>query len=308
MRERIPSFLFQSPSSDTFRLEGRSLRIPFLEKGLNHLAGMVRTIYSQWDISLREGIFQKTDARIKVFIFPFFLVIVSLRKEISSEILIALFILSLMWFSRLPLLQLYKKILFLSLIFGFLIALPSALNLFNDGEILLPLFDLPRSYLFWIYRVPDRIGLTREGLYGVVILTLRVMNSISLTFLILYTTPFPQIIRALKVFKVPDSLLITLFLSYKYLFIFTKSVEEIHLAKKSRLLREIPSHGARRWIAERIAFLVRRTRGKAEEVFKAMVSRGFSDSIQLPETEKLKSRDWITGVCLLLIGCVLLWI
>ncbi len=308
MRERIPSFLLQLPTSDTFRLEGKSLKIPFLEKGLNHLGSLIRTAYSQWEWSSQEGLFQKTDARIKVLFLILFLVIVSLKKEVGSELFIGAALLFLMVLSRLPLLQLYKKILFLSLIFGFLVALPSALNLFNDGEILFPLLQLPRAYPFWIYTVPERIGLTGDGLQGVALLTLRVINSLSVTFLVVYTTPFPEIIRALKVFRVPDSLLITLFLSYKYLFIFAKTVEEIHLAKKSRLLREIPPRGARRWVAGRIAFLVKRTQRKSEEVFNAMLSRGFSNSVKMYEPGRLELRDWITGGSLLLMGSFLLWI
>lgn len=308
MKDQIPSFLLLPPSSDSFRLEGRGLNTSFLEKGIDRLAEMIKTAYSQWEFSSRDGLFQKIDARIKVLFLIFFVIIVSLKKDIGSEVLIGIFILSLMLISRLDVLRLYKRILFFGLIFGSLVALPSVFNLFREGEVLFTLLRLSRPYEFWIYSIPQGIGITKEGLYGMVMLTLRVINSLSITFLLLYTTPFPEIIKAFKVFRVPDSFLIIITLTYKYLFLFAKTVEDMHLAKKSRLLKELHHREARRWIAGRVAFIFRKTRLRAEEVFKAMLCRGFSDSIKIYETAKLGQRDWVAGISLFLIGCLLLWI
>lgn len=308
MKDRIPIFLLKNPSSNSFRLEGRGMGTPFLEKGIHRLAEMIKTAYSQWEFASREGFFQKIDARIKVLFLIFFVIIVSLKKDIGSEVLIGTFVLSLMLLSRLNVLRLYKRIFLFGLIFGSLVALPSVFNLFREGEVLYTLLRLPRPYEFWIYSIPESIGITKEGLYGMVILTLRVINSLSITFLVLYTTPFPEIIKALKVFRSPDTLLIIFALSYKYLFIFAKTAEDMHLAKKSRLLRELRHHEARRWVAGRIAFIFTKTRLKAEEVYKAMLCRGFSDTIKIHQTAMLMKRDWVAGISLFLVGCFLLWI
>ncbi len=275
---------------------------------MDRLAEMIKTAYSQWEFSTREGLFQKVDARIKILFLIFFLILVSLKKDILSEILIGLFVFSLMLLSRLRTLLLYKKILFFGILFGFLLALPSSLNLFREDEVLFPLLSFPQPYRFWIYSIPQTIGITQDGLYGVVMLTLRVCNSLSLTFLLFYTTPFQEIVRGLKVFKIPDAFLIVLLLTYKYLFLFGKTAEEMHLAKKSRRLRELGPRDARRWVAGRIAFLFRKTRLRAEEVYKAMQCRGFSDTIKIHHIPKLKGWDWAVGLSLFLVGCLLWWI
>ncbi len=308
MRDRIPSFLLQNSSSDSLHLEGRGLRHPFLEKGLNRLAEMVVTAYSQWESATRGGFFQKIDARIKILFLVFFVVIVSLKRDVGSEVFIGIFIFSLILISRLNVFQLYKRILLFGLTFGLLVALPSALNLFKEGEILVTLFRFPKAYELWVYPIPQEIGITKEGLYGMAMLTLRIINSLSITFLLLYTTPFPEIIKALKVFRIPDTFLIVIALTYKYLFLFAKTGEEMHLAKKSRLLRELRPHEARRWVAGRVAFIFRKTRLRAEEVYKAMLCRGFSDTITIHQTAKLRQRDWAAGISLFLAGCLLLWI
>jgi energy-coupling factor transporter transmembrane protein EcfT len=207
----------------------------------------------------------------------------------------------------LNILRVYKRVLFLGFVFGFLIALPSAFNVITKGETILPILKLPRPYHFWIYHIPAEIGITREGIHGVAMLTVRVINSLSLSFLVLYTTPFHEIIRALKVLKVPDSFLIIITLCYKYIFIFSKTVEDMHLAKKSRITRELSHAEAREWIAGRMAFIFRKARGRCEEVFKAMIGRGFSDSIKFYGFRKMRMADWCAGIFLFIAGILFLF-
>jgi energy-coupling factor transporter transmembrane protein EcfT len=307
-RDWIPRFLSDRSSSSSPKFEGRDLKTPLLEKGIHHVAEIIKTNYSQWESASKNGLFQKIDARIKILFLVFFVIIVSLETEIGSEVVIGFFIFLLVLSSRLNLLHFYKRVFFLGFVFGFLIGLPSALNLVTGGKVVFPIISLSRSHDFWIYHIPTEIGITKEGLHGVAMLTSRVMNSISLVFLILHTTSFPDIMKALKIMKIPDAFLIMATLSYKYFFLFAKMVEDMHLAKKSRLMRELSHREARRWVAGRLAFIFEKTRKKSEEIFRAMLSRGFSDSIKIYGFRKLNAQDWCVGLSLFLVGVLLLWI
>ncbi|MEW6739539.1 MAG: cobalt ECF transporter T component CbiQ [Nitrospirota bacterium] len=280
----------------------------FIDSGISHLGRVIKTGYIQLEFASKNGFFQRLDARIKVLFLIFFIIIVSLKKEILPEIIIALFVFSLTAISRLNLFNFYKKVIPLGFIFGFLVALPSAFNVITKGEVILPVIHLSRSYDFWIYHVPETIGITREGISGVAMLTLRVLNSIALSFLILYTTPFSEIIRALKVFRAPDAILMIITLTYKYIFIFAKTVEDMYLAKKSRMPGEVTNTEARKWVAGRIAFMFRKTQQRCEDVFKAMLGRGFSDTIKLYGFRKMDSMDWTAGFFLFFAGVIFLWI
>ncbi|MEJ2689921.1 MAG: energy-coupling factor transporter transmembrane component T, partial [Deltaproteobacteria bacterium] len=165
-----------------------------------------------------------------------------------------------------------------------------------------------RPYEFWIYHIPRDIGLTREGLQGVALLTSRVFNSISLSMLVLYTTPFTEIVRALKVLKVPDTFLMVIILAYKYIFIFAKTVEDMHLAKKSRMVGAAGDDEARRWIAGRIGLIFTKTQIKCEELYKAMLSRGFSGEVRLHGFKGAARSDYTAGLALLAAGIFLLWV
>jgi cobalt/nickel transport system permease protein len=308
MANRIPSFLLDKSPPVYIKQDTGKVKIPFIEKGINHLAGVIKKGYIHWEFSSQNGFFQRIDARIKILFFLFLIIIISLKRDFLSEIYICIFIFVLALFSHLSLGTFYKRVLFLAFIFGFLIAFPAAFNVITKGEIILPIVKLSRPYNFWIYHIPADIGVTKEGIYGVTTLTMRIINSLSLSFLMLYTTPFPEIVRALKVLKVPDSFLIIIMLCYKYMFIFSRTVEDMHLAKKTRMIQQDSNTKAREWIAGRLAFMFRRTHVRCEEVFKAMIGRGFSDSIRLYGFRKMSTTDWFSGVFLFSMGLLFLLI
>ena len=308
MKNNVPPFLLAKPASYDYRQGQGKIKTTFLEKGIYHFADIIKTGYVQGETAALDNFFQKIDARIKVLFLLVFVIIVSLKKDILSEFLIGIFVALLVIISRLNLLSFYRRVLFLGFIFGFLISLPSACNVITRGEIILPILQLSKPYSFWIYRIPAEIGITREGIYGVAMLTLRVTNSLALSFFVLYTTTFPEIVKALKILRIADGFLMIITLSYKYIFIFARTVEDMHLAKKSRLLGQVSNAEARRWIAGRIAFIFKKTQLRCEEIFKAMLGRGFSEHVRIYGVGKLQPRDWAVSVVFSLIGILFLWI
>lgn len=308
MANKIPPFLLEKTTPAPFAGSQGVLKASFIEKGLHHLADVIKTGYIQWETASQDDFLQKLDARVKVLFLLVYVVIVSLKRDLAVQVMIGVLVFLLALISRLNIIALYKRVLFWGFVFGFLLALPSAVNLITPGEILLPLLNFSKSYSLWIYQMPREIGITKQGVGGVLMLTSRVMNSLALSLLVSYTTPFPEIIRALRLLKVPDSFLIIVTLTYKYIFIFAKTAEDMHLAKKSRLAAHVNNGEARRWIAGRFAFLFKKTQLRCEDIFKAMVGRGFSDSIRLYGFRRLTLLDWFTGIASCLIGALLLWI
>jgi cobalt ECF transporter T component CbiQ len=280
--------------------------MPFLEKGIHRFSRVVQTGYAHWESSSRNGLLQQVDARVKVSLLAFLLVVVSLKQAIAPQAGVALFVMFLFALSRLEIFAIYKRILALGLLFGVLVPFPSLFNLFSGGEILFPVFRLARPYQWWIYHVPEVIGVTREGVHGIALLFLRVANSVALSFLLLYTTPFTDVVKALRVFRVPDTFVVIFTLSYKYLFLFTRTVEDMHLAKKSRLLGPLPDREARRWVAERLVFLYRKSQARCVGIFKAMLSRGFASDVRLRAFRPLEARDWGVAATILGAGAVFL--
>ncbi|MEJ2697643.1 MAG: cobalt ECF transporter T component CbiQ [Candidatus Sulfobium sp.] len=308
MANKVPAFLLEKHSPARPPGGRGKMRIPFIERGIHNLASVVKTGYVQWETSSADRFFQATDARVKVLFLLFYVVIVSLKRDLLPEVLIGVFVFVLVLASRLNVFNFYKRVLFFAFLFGFLVTLPAAFNVVTGGEVIFPLYHFSAPFNFWIYPIPAEIGITREGLYSVAMVTSRMANSLALSFFVLLTTPFPEIIRALKVLRVPDALLMVIALAYKYIFVFAKTVEDMHLAKKSRLAGGISDEGARRWIAGRIAVIFRKSRLRSEEAYKAMLARGFSGDVRIHGERKLLGRDWATGIAFLAAGLLFLWI
>lgn len=297
----IPAFLLTRAHRPKPSSPGASLNTAFLDRGIDRFAALIKMTYVQWDTAHNEGLFQKLDARVKVLFLLFFVVIVSIKKLVLPEISIGFFILILVLLSRLNLVSFYGRVLFFGFLFGFLVALPSCLNIIVKGDVLIPIVHLSHPCQFWVYHIPQTIGITQQGLYGVFMLTLRVVNSLSLSLLVIYTTPFPEIIRALKSLRVPDTFLMIITLSYKYIFIFAKTIEDIHLAKKSKVV-DVDTAEARNWIAGRMAFLLRKTRLRCEDVFDAMLARGFTGDVALYNCGSMETKNVFAGALLLIMG------
>jgi len=307
MKNDIPLFLLNTPSPLPPKRGGGRINTSYIDKGIESFAGILKEWYTQWESASKTGFFYELDTRIKVVFWLFLIIVVSLKKEILPELGIFFTVFTLVVLSRVNLIDFYKKIFLLGFIFGFLISLPASLNVIAHGKVLFPIVTLSRSYDFWVYHIPEVIGFTIEGVSVVAILTLRVLNSLSVSFLILYTTPFPEIIKALKVLKVPDAFLIIISLTYKYIFIFAHIVADMHLAKKSRLAGAVKMAEARNWIAGRTAFIFKKTQLECDDVFKAMIGRGFSGEIKLYQYQKITGRDWIVGFFLFTAGSLFLW-
>ena len=302
----LPAFLLERrPPHPPTRTHG-AVSVPFLEKGLHRLSNIIQSGYARWELSRRDGLFQQIDARVKVLFLALFLVIVSLKRAIAPEAGIAAFVLLLFALSRLEVFVLYRRILVFGFIFGVLVPFPSMLNLVSDGELLFPVIRLARSYDLWTYRVPAVIGVTREGVQEITLLFLRVTNSLALSLLVLHTTPLTDIVKALRIFRIPDAFIIVIALSYKYMFVFIRAVEEMYLAKKSRLLGAVRGREARSWVAERITLLYRKTHAQCGEILKAMMSRGFTGEVRLRGLGKMAAWDWWMAAAQLGIGVLFL--
>jgi cobalt/nickel transport system permease protein len=306
MKKKLPDFMTGSPPPKSDPGGSKRIRTSYVSKGMEYAASVLRTGFIHWESASKTGFFQGLDSRVKVFFLVFFVIIVSLQKTLFPESLMALFLLGLAVASRLNLIRHYGKILVLTFVFGFLLALPAAFNLLTPGEMVWPIFHFKGDRILGPVTFPREIGFTREGLQRVAMLTIRVMNSLSLSFLVFASTPFMEFIKALKVLKVPDVFLMTISLAYKYIFIFVQTVYDMHLAKKSRLTGPESGKEARQWVSGRMAFLFKKSQQQCEEVFKAMTARGLSDTIKLRRLPPLKARDWGIGIGLFLIGLILL--
>jgi cobalt/nickel transport system permease protein len=274
----------------------------FIDKTIQKLASLVQLNHQQMHLTERNTFVSKISVRTRLIVFLYFILLISFLKPIRSELIIGIVILTMHIFVNNNFIKVYKRILLFTFFFGFLIAAPSALNLISRGDVLWPFIRLSKPYDFWIYHIPQAIGFTKEGLQGMSLLTLRVFNSISISFLIINTTPFNDIIKGLKMFRIPDSLLMIITLAYLYIFLLSNLIAESYLAMKSRIIGHMENWEVQQLIAGRITHIFKMSRRHFEKTFQAMLARGYTGEVVIYQKESMAVTDYIILGTSLLLG------
>lgn len=114
-----------------------------------------------------------------------------------------------------------------------------------------------------------------QSLYSAVIFVLRVATCVSFAVLITLTTRHTDLLRSLGSLGIPGIFIQVLDMTYRYIFFFISVFEDMHLSLKSRLVKNIGGKKARYWVASRISSLFRRSMKMSEEVYLAMLARGY---------------------------------
>lgn len=304
MKEQIPSFLLTQENLSVSCGEKKH-SFPFIDRTIRNVARFIRTGYLQAESSSKNGLLQRIDARIMLLFLCWYTIQISLITGIKAQLCISSFLLLLFWISRLDVIQTYKRVFVISFFFGFLVIAPAALNLVNEGRIILRLFHFQDACQLWIYRIPSEIGITEEGMWVVFRLYLKIVNSITLTFLVLYTTPFYKLVKALKMLRVPDIFLLILSMTYKFIFILAHTTLETYLALKLKVWQKVKTNEANSIITGRIGYIFRKSWIRYENVFQAMVARGFTGNVSFYFTEKIKKTDFLFLVISIAIGLLI---
>lgn len=288
----IPSFLKEKETVSHTRPSNRR-NFNFVDRTAKNMAAFMLTSMRQWNASRRAGLLQGLDARVKVVFVIVYIILVSLTHKVEFQLMLSGLFFLLFLASKINPLSVYLKITGLAFFFGFIVFIPATLNLFAPGEIIFLIAQFEKERTWLVYHIPKEIGVTREGLLLVARISLKVFNSISLTFLLTSTTGFEQILKALKMLKVPDIFLLTLSLSYQYIFIFSQTILETYQALKMRWWERGARAETNAILSGRMGYLFRKSWEKYDQVYHSMVARGYTGEISLYHPGALRLRDYL---------------
>jgi cobalt ECF transporter T component CbiQ len=228
------------------------------------------------EISMRNGLFQSLDARVKVISVLGLLISVSLSHSLLIIALIYLLVFFLAWLSAIPANFLIKRVW---------LTLP-----FFTGLIVLPaLFMTPGPALI---HLPLGLVITRTGVITVLFLLLRVSTSISLTLLLILTTPWNTVLSALSILRVPDVFILILGMTYRYIYLLLHIANDMFLSRKSRMVGRLTTSENQKMLAAVSGTLLNKSLNMSSEVYLAMQSRGFRGSILTLRPFHMQAKDW----------------
>jgi cobalt ABC transporter, permease protein CbiQ len=273
----------------------------FIQKTLQGIIHFIReSVYSE-EIALRPGFLQTMDPRIKLLAISSLLVTVNLLHHLPLLWGIYFGILILAMMSKVPSRFLIQRVWFVIPLFTGIMVLPSLFNWVRPGD---PL------WIIWTFSAPPHIGpihfppelaITRQGFWGAVLLISRVGISITLAVLLTLTTRWNNLLRALRTFFVPKIFIVTLEMTYRYIFVFITLLEDMFLARKARDSGHSSVKEQRRFVGSSIASLFGKSLQMSEEVYISMAARGYTGEIYTLQRFQLCWADvFNVGVSLML--------
>ena len=215
----------------------------FIERSLKNVLDFFKEAIFSEDIANAGGLLQSIDPRVKLILLFIILIVTCLAKTIPMLIGLYLASIILAVLSKINILYFLKRVWFFIPIFTLVIAIPAAFM---------------------------------QGLYSAGLFVLRVTTCVSFVVLVTVTTKHNLFLKSLKSLGVPYIFVQVLEMTYRYMFLFIKIFEEMHISLKSRLVTNFDAARARHWIASRIAFLFRRSVKMSEDVYMAMLARGYA--------------------------------
>jgi cobalt ECF transporter T component CbiQ len=234
------------------------------------------------ELSRRSGLFQSLDGRVKVVGVLALLLSVSMSRNLAVIASTYGLALVLAWLSAIPPMLLIRRVW---------IALP-----FFTGLIVLPaLFLTPGPSLA---ALPWGLAITRTGMMTSLFLVLRVSASLSLTLLLILTTPWNAVLSALRILRVPDTFVLILGMTYRYIYLLLHAANDMFLSRQSRLVGRLSTAEHQRMLAAIGGALLGKSLKMSSEVYMAMLSRGFRGTIMPLRPPRMLSMDWLWMIVL----------
>ncbi len=256
-------------------------RKDFVAKTINGVTETIeRSVYTE-EFARRDGVLQRADPRAKVGIFVAAVMVVGLARSIEVILILYVAAAVLGLLSKLPPSLMFKRILIGIPMFAGIVALPALL--FIGGK---PLVDIAHIG-------PVHLAITNNSLMSFVIFVTRVAASVTLAALLVVTTRWSDLLKAMRVFRVPEVFIVVLGMTYRYIFLLLKSLENLFLARASRTVGESSERERRRWIGSSMGTLLGKSFKTSNDVYMAMVARGFTGDVRTITNFAMRDEDWL---------------
>jgi cobalt/nickel transport system permease protein len=280
-------------------------RTSFLDKTLLAIAQVAERSFFSEEHARMKGLLQLLDVRIKLITFLFLLVLVSfLHKPLSLWSLSGAAVV-LAVASRIPSGLFLARVWLVVPLATAAIALPALFNVVTPGEPLWVIVTLERSYSWGPYVLPQEIAVTRQGFWGSIVFVSRVGASLSFAVLLTMTTRWSDLFAGLRALLVPRVFIMTLSMTHRYLFVFLRLIQDMYRARKSRTIHALSAANERGWVASRIGAIFRKSIEMSNDIYLAMLSRGYHGENIALERFRTSTVDHIWLATVITVGAVL---
>jgi len=222
------------------------------------------------------GLLQRVDPRVKVVGLILLVIVVAASRHLMVIGVLFAFALTLALFSRIDIRKLASWVWAPVLLFTGAIALPAIL-------------------------------FAPQGLRSATYLLSRAETAATLSALLVLTTPWPLVLKALRVLKCPTVLVAILGMTYRYVFEILRTALDMFESRRSRTVGSLSPAESRRLAASAVGALLSKSVHLSHDVHLAMQSRGFRGEVHVLPDFRARAADWCWLAGFVCLAAAALW-
>lgn len=267
-------------------------RASFAEKLSRHLLCAVEHALAAETLAARDGLLQGIDPRAKLVAGVALIASGVLTHQLVVVVALFALALALARASRIAVLPLFAPLWLSVLLFTGTLALPALVVVPGD-----PLAYIP--FVGWT--------VTRQGAASAALLVARATTSSTLALLLIATTPWPHLLKALRTLGVPLVVVAILAMTQRYIFVLLQSAAQLAQARRSRVIAPLSGAQQRHMAIATAGVLLDKAIALAGEVHLAMLSRGYRGEVRLLDEFRWRARDNVALVGAFALPVAILW-
>ncbi|MFN8630608.1 MAG: cobalt ECF transporter T component CbiQ [Chloroflexota bacterium] len=258
---------------------GKAEGAGWVEHTISGITGSIeRSVFTE-EHARRPGWLQRVDPRAKLGMFLAIVLAASLSSSLSVLVGLYAVVLVAARASQVPFDFFIKRVWLGIPLFAGIVVIPA-------------IFFVPGPRLFELVIGPLTIAPSIPGIQGAILFVARVGVSVSLAVLLVMTTPWADLLKSLQAIRVPQLFILVLAMAYRYIFLFLHLTNGMFEARKSRMVAKTSGREQRGWITGSMGNLLNRSFKMSNDVYAAMVARGFSGSIRTFSDYRMRRADW----------------
>jgi len=267
----LPEWLSEPVSARAARGRAPSA---FLSRTLRQSARLLEESVFAERAARLPGFLQRLDARAKLLSVLSLLVAASFLQHLPSLWLLGGFVAMAAVLSRLGVRVLFHRLWwFLPVTFS-LIAFPAVFSVITPGDPVLILYHREAAPHLGAWHLPAEVSITRQGLAAAALVVTRLFVGVLLAVTLVLTTRWQDLLKAIYSGATAPFVLV-LAMTHRYLFVLLRTVENMHLGREARSISRQTLREQHAWVGGRIGALFSRSRHLSEEVYQAMLARGY---------------------------------
>jgi cobalt ECF transporter T component CbiQ len=267
-------------------------RHSFLERTLRGFTRAVSKALQSEHAASQPGLLQQLDPRVRVIGILALVIAVILCRRLEAIAAILLIAITIAVASRVSIASLAVRVWLVVLGFSGVIALPALF--ITPGE---PLFTLPALHL----------SISVQGVRTAVLLVLRVETAATLTTVLVLSTAWTHILKALRSLHLPAEIVTMLAMTHRYVFLLIETANQMFESRQSRTVGVLSGSEQRKMAARTAGVLLSKSIELSQEVYLAMLSRGFRGEVRVLTDFRFKPRDYAGLTVFLFTGCLVVW-